>query len=167
MMPCNDPALDTKVEDLPPGIRYVTGAAVFQETQPDSSSGSEPPAILVVRRAADEKAFPNFWEMPGGKVDPGETLRQGLHREVFEETGLTVIEVTAKLTEKRWQSPRTGENWAQYCYVVKVQQPAEVKLDPVEHQDWRWCTQEEVEGLDRLGNQTVLMEEAFGVMGRI
>jgi 8-oxo-dGTP pyrophosphatase MutT (NUDIX family) len=98
--------------------------------------------------------------MPGGKVDPGETLREGLAREVFEESGLTVTEVTTKLTERPFTGSK-GDKWKQYCYVVKVKQPPEVKLDPVEHQEWRWCGEEEVKGLDRLGNMTLLMDEAF------
>ena len=31
------------------------------------------------------------WEFPGGQVEEGETLMQALEREVFEETGITVI----------------------------------------------------------------------------
>ncbi len=31
------------------------------------------------------------WEFPGGQVEEGETLTQALEREVFEETGITVI----------------------------------------------------------------------------
>ncbi|SMR45202.1 unnamed protein product [Zymoseptoria tritici ST99CH_3D1] len=157
-MACDDPALDTIVEDFPSGVRYVAGAAIFE--MPEKQTSSQPPKLLCVRRAATEKAFPNYWEMPGGKVDPKETLREALVREVFEETGLTVEDVTAKLTEKRWDRPG-GVKWAQYCYVVKVKQPAIVKLDPEEHQEWRWCGLEEVEELDRLENQTALMQEAF------
>jgi 8-oxo-dGTP diphosphatase len=31
---------------------------------------------------------PKPWKFPGGYVDPGETIREGVIREVFEETGV-------------------------------------------------------------------------------
>lgn len=40
--------------------------------------------LLAHRRAID------WWNLPGGAVDPGETVTEGLRREVREETGLEV-----------------------------------------------------------------------------
>ena len=154
----NDPILDTKIEDLPPGVRYVATGAIFRV----QSNTTQSPQLLTVKRAADEKAFPDHWELPGGKVDPGETIREGLVREIFEETGLVVADVIGKLSEVRWTSPK-GQAWLQYTYVVTVRQPVEVRLDPVEHGEWRWSFEEDVAGLGlRLPNQVKLMAEAFG-----
>ncbi len=45
--------------------------------------------VLLVQRPADRR-FPNQWELPGGKLDPGETPGQAARREAREETALVV-----------------------------------------------------------------------------
>jgi 8-oxo-dGTP pyrophosphatase MutT (NUDIX family) len=46
--------------------------------------------FLLIRRSVSEKNFPGLWAFPGGKVEPGETIVDTIHREVFEETALTL-----------------------------------------------------------------------------
>ncbi len=46
-------------------------------------------AVLLVRRAHAPAA--GSWTLPGGKVEPGETLEQAGVREVEEETGVRVV----------------------------------------------------------------------------
>ena len=45
---------------------------------------------LLIRRSKASKHNAGKWDLPGGKVDPGEDIDQALIREVAEETGLTV-----------------------------------------------------------------------------
>ncbi|MBG6141104.1 NUDIX hydrolase [Longispora fulva] len=53
-------------------------------------------AVVIVRDSAERVLLvhqnygPRFFGLPGGKVEPGETLAQAAVREVLEETGLTV-----------------------------------------------------------------------------
>jgi 8-oxo-dGTP diphosphatase len=46
--------------------------------------------VLLLRRSARCKANAGKWELPGGKLDPGETIDEALRREIAEETGLAV-----------------------------------------------------------------------------
>ncbi len=46
--------------------------------------------ILILKRSTDSKTNPGKWELPGGKVDQGESFDQALIREVSEETGLKI-----------------------------------------------------------------------------
>lgn len=45
---------------------------------------------LLLKRSLNSKGNPGKWDLPGGKVDVGENLEQGLLREVAEEAGLTI-----------------------------------------------------------------------------
>ena len=44
--------------------------------------------LLLVQRGNEPGR--GLWSVPGGRLEPGETLEQGCAREVLEETGLTV-----------------------------------------------------------------------------
>ncbi len=46
--------------------------------------------VLLIRRSAASKHDKHQWDLPGGKVDPGEPFDVALLREVEEETGLSV-----------------------------------------------------------------------------
>ena len=60
--------------------RVEVAAAVI--TRPDGQ-------FLLGQRAADT-FYPGYWEFPGGKVEPGEAVRDALIRELQEELGIDV-----------------------------------------------------------------------------
>jgi len=52
--------------------------------------------ILLIKR--NTRPFVGYWALPGGRMDPGETIEQTIVREVKEETGLDV-EIVSKIGE--------------------------------------------------------------------
>lgn len=45
--------------------------------------------LLVVKRNENDDLYPGAWEFPGGHLENGETLKDGLTRELEEEIGFT------------------------------------------------------------------------------
>ncbi len=51
-------------------------------------------AFLLTSRPVG-KAYAGYWEFPGGKVEPGESIQQALCRELQEELGILVTAATS------------------------------------------------------------------------
>jgi 8-oxo-dGTP diphosphatase len=51
--------------------------------------------FLICRRPLD-KRHGGLWEFPGGKIDPGESDEDAIHRELREELGVEVVRIGAE-----------------------------------------------------------------------
>ena len=49
-----------------------------------------PEGEFLLTSRPEGKVYAGYWEFPGGKLEPGETLEQALRRELFEELGITI-----------------------------------------------------------------------------
>lgn len=122
----------------------ATGAVIFSAHHP----AGQPDRVLLVQRASHD-SMPNKWEIPGGAVDDNEIVLGGLVREVWEESGLKVrrfiasVGVGEGLAAGAVFQTRRGSFIFKLTFVVEVEDSAVVKLDPNEHQDYVWATEEE------------------------
>ena len=74
--------------------------------------------ILLIKR--NTKPFTGYWALPGGRMDPGETVEQTIVREVKEETGLdvTIVRKVGEYVEKGVKDEVEYEYYPT-CFVVK------------------------------------------------
>ncbi|KAJ2810229.1 hypothetical protein H4S07_002789 [Coemansia furcata] len=133
--------------DTPKPHHIVTGGAIANHGIP---------GVLIVQRAAHEHSYPNEWEIPGGHVDPGESILEALSREIYEETALVVTKVLCEFEGFRYWSTKYEEGESttdsslsvctqQLNFCVLVKDTSAIKLDPQEHQQYAWCTSETLE----------------------
>jgi 8-oxo-dGTP diphosphatase len=89
--------------------------------------------VLVLRRSEFSKHFAGTWELPGGKLDRGESFDQALLREVVEETGLKIaLERVAGATQYDMSEARLAVLFMEARPVGGA-----VRLSD-EHDDFRW-----------------------------
>jgi 8-oxo-dGTP diphosphatase len=70
--------------------------------------------VLLVQRG--QAPLKGEWSLPGGALELGETLEEGIRREVLDETGLVVEPVT--VVEVLDRISRDSEGRVQYHYVL-------------------------------------------------
>ncbi len=95
--------------------------------------------VLLTRRAK-EKSYPGTWENSGGAVKAGETSRQAIARELFEETGIRVPEEEFELLETGME----GNTHFDYYCVRRDTPLSQIVLLPGETDGAQWATFEQV-----------------------
>ena len=94
---------------------------------------------LLLKRSLRSKGNPGKWDLPGGKVDPGENFTQGILREVVEETGLTIsIQRVGGVAES--ESPT---NKVVYLILEGRLESGQVQLSS-EHDEYVWVNRWEL-----------------------
>ena len=96
-------------------------------------------AMLLVAQRERPAELAGLWELPGGKVAPGESDADGLARELLEELGVEVtvgerlgdeVALTEAMTLRAYRVTQTGG-----------------AVRPNDHRALRWVTADELDGL--------------------
>ena len=98
--------------------------------------------ILATKRGYGE--IINMWEFPGGKIEPGETKKQALVREIKEELNIE-INVDKFALDIEYQYPNFYLFMS--CFMCSIK---EGSIELLEHNDGKWITKEELNTLNWL-----------------
>ncbi len=112
---------------------------------------------LLMTRRAPQKSFPGTWENSGGAVQAGETSRQAIARELFEETGIRAREEEFELIES---GRDRNIHYDYYCLKRDVALD-EIVLLPGETDGVRWATFQEVHRLIEEGKVCRIIANQF------
>lgn len=105
------------------------------------------------------------WEFPKGKIERFETKKTAAKREVSEETGLKVLKVKRfkehgiyLYLKKIWDRPgKIGQTY--HLFAVHVEKgDGKLKLDPIEHNGYKWVSFNEAQKMLTWPNQKKCMK---------
>jgi 8-oxo-dGTP diphosphatase len=126
------------------GRQVVVGAAIIADDR-----------VLAAQRSAPA-ALAGRWELPGGKVEPGETDEAALLRECREELGVDII-----------LGARVGRDWPIGEHgILRVWLAGIVagELEPTEHASLRWLAPYELHDVDWLPADLPVVERLAGML---
>lgn len=99
--------------------------------------------VLVGKRAETKQHFPGKWELPGGHIEFGETIREGLIRELLEEYNIN-IELDKLYSEFTWVGG--NEHVIEVLYIAHMVNPNQkITMNEKELSDFAWITEKEVD----------------------
>ncbi len=107
---------------------------------------------LMLKRVKDRGGF---WQGVTGAPENDETLSEAAKRELFEETcfrSVTLIQTDVSYIipmEDRWKDiyPKDTTEIPEYLFIAMIHQPDPPITDPIEHDDWKWCSYQEAMNL--------------------
>lgn len=123
----------------------VVAAAIYQDGK-----------VLAAQRGYGE--FKGGWEFPGGKVEPGESLKNAIVREIQEEMEAT-IEVGEKIGTVEYDYP--SFHLKMHCFWATVKE-GELKL--LEHDGAMWLDKDNIQSVQWLPADVELVEKVVKIL---
>ena len=119
-----------------PAARVGVGAVIIRDGQ-----------VLLVKRGREPAK--GLWAMPGGAVEPGETLQAAAEREILEETGVVINAGEPIFAFDLIEKDETGA--LKFHYVIVDLRAEYISGEPVaadDAVDARWLKPRDLDSLD-------------------
>ncbi|MCK4429538.1 MAG: NUDIX hydrolase [Candidatus Aenigmarchaeota archaeon] len=110
--------------------------------------------VLILKRSKNSKLSSNLWNLPGGKVEEGETLRESVIREAKEETNLDIIPASKHFYIYFY--PKL----AVYGFKAKTLEERKIILNK-EHSEFKWVSKEEFKNFKFTPSAKETLEKYF------
>lgn len=105
--------------------------------------------VFLPKRAETKKFLPGVFELPGGHIDWGEDIVEGLKREIIEEFGMR-IKVGDPFAAFTYTNEIKGSHSVEIIYFASFEDPIEnIKLNPEDHSEFRWVSEDEMDSIGR------------------
>jgi 8-oxo-dGTP pyrophosphatase MutT (NUDIX family) len=103
--------------------------------------------ILLGRRSAERRFYPDRWDLVGGHVEAHESLERALARELHEELGVTPTEfVPIDVLSEPDEATHGAHEY--HVYLVTKWEGTPTNAQPAEHSDVTWFPVAEAAQLD-------------------
>jgi len=96
--------------------------------------------VFLLQRAQNNRYRPLNWDMPGGKIQAGESAEMALSRELNEETGFRLISVNRPLCVFVNTEQLPVRQDVQIVFDCTVEVPDVIVLSPNEHRQSAWVS---------------------------
>jgi 8-oxo-dGTP diphosphatase len=121
-------------------LRQVTAAVIIED------------GLLFLARRGPAEKLAGFWELPGGKVEQGESLQRCLERELMEE-----LEMDAVAGNVLAGTTYTYDHGSFEMTAISVTRRSDYRL--AVHDLARWVSRDDLQGLDVAPADVALLAE--------
>lgn len=102
--------------------------------------------------------YKDWWEFPGGKIEPGETPQEALRREIREELD-TIVSVGELLYTVEYDYPEF--HLSMQCYLCTI---VSGELTLLEHEASRWLSKDELLNVRWLPADVAIVEKVRAIL---
>lgn len=108
--------------------------------------------VFLPKRADTKNFLPGVFELPGGHIDWGEDIVEGLKREIMEEHDMH-IKVGDPFAAFTYSNEVKGSHSIEVVYFAIFEDPIEnIRLNPADHSEFKWVSQGEINSIHSISN---------------